>query len=168
MAAPAVQAAPKEVKIDALDEKILEELSKDARQSFRHLAIAVGSSPATVIQRVKRMEHESLIVGYSPVIDYEKLGTDFEAFIEVTITKGALLEVQRRISMLPGVVSVYDVTGESDSFVMARCKSRTEFSNLVKRILGIPEVQRTNTHVILNVVKEYYRLVLEEAKKPRA
>jgi DNA-binding Lrp family transcriptional regulator len=159
---------PTEVKIDAVDEKILEELSRDARQSFRQLAIKVGSSPATVIQRVKRMEGEGLIVGYSPVIDYEKLGKDFEAFIEVTITKGALLEVQKKIAALPGVVSVYDVTGGSDSFVMARCKSRTEFSNLVKRILAIPEVERTNTHVILNVIKEYYRLVLEEGKKARA
>ena len=120
-----------------------------------------------MIQRVKRMEKEGILLGYAPVLDYEKMGLEFEAIIEVTIQKGALLEVQRRIAQLPGVVSVYDVTGESDSMVIARCKTRGEFSRLVKKILGIPEVQRTNTHVILNIVKENYRMMLKEEGKKR-
>jgi len=151
--------------VDEVDQRILDELAGNARESFRRLAVRVGVSPATVIQRVKRMEKDGIILGYSAVVDYEKMGMDFEAVVEVTITKGALLEVQKHIAHLPGVVSVYDVTGESDSLVIARCRSRGEFSRLVKKILAIPEVQRTNTHVILNVVKEDYRMMLEEGRK---
>ncbi|MBI5229343.1 Lrp/AsnC family transcriptional regulator [Candidatus Micrarchaeota archaeon] len=142
--------------IDETDKRIIEALSEDSRESFRKLARKVRVSPATVIQRVKRMEKEGVIRGYSAVLDFEKLGFDFEAVIEVTIRKGALLEVQEKIAQMPGVASVFDVTGESDSLVVARCRSRKEFSRLVKKILSIQDVERTNTHVILNVVKDKY------------
>ncbi len=79
----------------------------------------------------------------------------------MTIRKGALLEVQRKIAHMPGVVSVYDVTGQSDSIVIARTRSNREFSKLVKKILAIENVERTNTHVILNVMKEDYRIMPE-------
>lgn len=149
--------------IDEIDEKILHELSRNSRDSFRKLAKKIGVSPATIIQRVQRLEKEKVILGYDVDLDYTKLGYEFTAIIEVTITKGALLEVQKKIAHMPGVVAVYDVTGESDSMVLARTKSRSEFSRLVKKILALENVQRTNTHVILNVVKEDYRMMPEIA-----
>jgi len=147
--------------IDATDERILEELHRNSRDSFRSLAKRVGVSPATIIQRIGRLEKEKIILGYDVDLDHSRLGYEFTAVIEVTIRKGALLEVQKRIAHLPGVVSVYDVTGQSDSVVIARTRSSRDFSRLVKKILALENVERTNTHVILNVVKENYRLMPE-------
>jgi len=76
------------------------------------------------------------------------------AFVEVTVKKGAQLHVQHRIADMNGVVAVYDVTGMSDSLVFVKLKSRTGLSRLVKAILAIPEVERTNTRLVLNVIKE--------------
>lgn len=145
---------PCENKADETDLEIIAELSADARASFREIAKRVGISPTTLISRVRRMEKAGIITGYSAKVDATKLGYEFMAIIEITITKGALLEVQEKIAAFPGIVAVYDVTGLSDSMALAQCKSRQEFSRLVKRILAIPNVERTNTHVILNVVKE--------------
>ncbi len=151
-------------KLDALDESILFALGEDSRQSFRKLAERVKASPATVIQRVKRLEDAGILQGYTAVVNYAKLGYDYMGVTEITIRKGALLEVQRKIALMPGVVSVFDVTGQSDSLVVSRCRSRGEFSALLKKILSIENVERTNTHVVLNVVKENNRL--GEAIKP--
>ncbi|MBI3588244.1 Lrp/AsnC family transcriptional regulator [Candidatus Micrarchaeota archaeon] len=148
-----------QMSIDETDGRIVRELSQNGRDSFRTIASKVGLSPATLIERVKRLEGAGIVLGYSACINHFEMGYSFAAIIEVTIRKGALLEVQKRIAALPGVVSVYDVTGEYDSIVVARVKSRTEFSRLVKRILALEHVERTNTHVVLNVVKENERMM---------
>lgn len=144
--------------LDELDEELLDALSRNSHRSSRELAKELRSSPSTILKRLSSLEKSGIIRGYTIERDWESLGYDFMALIEVTIHKGALLEVQKKISQLPGVVSVYDVTGQADSMVLARCKNRREFSGLVKKILAMEQVERTNTHVILNTVKENYRM----------
>lgn len=145
-------------RIDDLDKEIIERLSLDSRLSIRQLAVALRVAPATVAARVKKLEGNKVILGYGTFVDDVKLGRDFIALTELTIRKGALLEVQRKIAMMPGVVSVYDITGVSDSMALCKCRNRTEYSALVKKILAIDNVERANTHVILNVIKENGRL----------
>lgn len=143
---------------DELDEQIIDLLKEDARLSSRKLAVKLKVSPATVAARIAKLEKNSLILGYEVAVDYSKMGRDFIALTELTIRKGALLEVQKKIAMMPGVESVYDITGNSDSMALCRCKNRTEYSALVKKILAIDNVERANTHVILNVIKENGRM----------
>ncbi|MFH1443707.1 MAG: Lrp/AsnC family transcriptional regulator [Candidatus Micrarchaeota archaeon] len=142
---------------DELDRRIIDELLENARDSSREIAKRLGISTSTMIQRLTRLEKEGIVKGYSPNLDFTKLGYEFMGLIEIRIRKGALLEIQRKIAAMQGVSAVYDLTGESDSVVLVKCKSRMELSKLVKAILAIPEVERTITHVILNVVKEEYR-----------
>ena len=140
--------------VDETDLDIIAELKKDARKSCRELARAVGISASTLISRMRRLEKEKVIRGYEARLDLSKMGYDFFALIEVTFTRGASLELQQKIAAMPGIAAVYDITGESDSMALAKCKNRQEFSRLVKKIGAMPGVERTNTHVILNVVKE--------------
>ncbi|MEK6954875.1 MAG: Lrp/AsnC family transcriptional regulator [Candidatus Micrarchaeota archaeon] len=142
---------------DELDRRIVEELMKNARDSGREIARRLKISTSTFIQRVTRLEAQGIIKGYSANLDFSKLGYEYMGIIEITIRKGALLEVQHKIAGMQGVSAVYDITGGSDSIVIAKTRSRGELSHLVKGILSIPEVERTNTHIILNVVKEDYR-----------
>ena len=143
---------------DELDSQIIELLKEDARYSVRKLAVKLNVSPATVAARIVKLEKNRIILGYEAAVDYSKLDRDFIALTELTIRKGALLEVQKKIAMMPGVEAVYDVTGNSDSMALCRCKNRTEYSALVKKILAIENVERANTHVILNVIKENGRM----------
>ncbi|MEK6843568.1 MAG: Lrp/AsnC family transcriptional regulator [Candidatus Micrarchaeota archaeon] len=145
---------------DDLDRKIVEELMKNGRDSGRVIAKRLKISTSTLLQRMARMESEGMIKGYSANLDFSKLGYDYMGLIEITIRKGALLDVQRKIAGMIGVSAVYDITGGSDSIVLAKTRSRGELSKLVKAILTIPEVERTNTHIILNVVKEDYRQLI--------
>ncbi|MGB9134428.1 MAG: Lrp/AsnC ligand binding domain-containing protein, partial [Candidatus Bathyarchaeia archaeon] len=52
------------------------------------------------------------------------------------------------------VCCVYDVTGETDAFVIAKFHNREELSIFAKQLLSLPLVDRTNTHVVLTTVKE--------------
>jgi DNA-binding Lrp family transcriptional regulator len=147
--------AMKNKHMDETDEGILRELKKDCRRSYRKLATETGLSPAALIDRMKKLEKKGFIKGYSAKLDYGRLGYEFEAMVQISITHGAaLLEVQKRIAKLNGVCAVYDITGKYDSMAILKCKSRQELSALIKKILDLPKVEKTNTNMILNVIKE--------------
>lgn len=144
--------------ISVHDIAILDHLLRDARCSLRELARRTKLSLGTVANRVKRLEELGVIKGYTALLDYERLGYDLVAIIELSVIKGKLLEVQRRIAHDPHVICVYDVTGVTDAIVIAKFRTRRELNDFIKAVLKMEEVERTNTHIALNVVKEDLRL----------
>ncbi len=143
------------LEIDGTDERILDELRRDSRKSIRKLASLVGISPSAISERIRRMERAGIIKGYTANVDFSKLGYEFVAIVQISISGGALLDVQKKISALPGVMAVYDVTGQYDSIAVLMRKNRAELSYLIKKILAIPKVEKTNTNMVLNVMKDF-------------
>ena len=145
--------------LDETDVKILKALTLDARLSSRQIAKQCDVSIGTVLSRIKRMENEGIIQGYSALLDHEKLGYELTVVSEITVSKGRLLEVENEIARLPNVCCVYDVTGLIDAIIVAKFKNREELGKFTKRLLAIPFVERTNTHVVLTSIKEDFRLI---------
>ncbi|MBS7650662.1 MAG: Lrp/AsnC family transcriptional regulator [Candidatus Bathyarchaeia archaeon] len=145
-------------KIDDLDRKILREYLEDARLSCREVAKRLNISTATVLSRLRRLEGEGVIKGYSAVLDHEKLDYTITAVTEIVFSGGRLLDVEREIAKYSNILAVYDVTGETDAIVISRFKSMSELSAFTKRLLAIPSVERTNTHIVLTRIKEDFRI----------
>jgi len=145
--------------LDETDVKILKTLVYDARLSSRQISRKTGVSIGTVLRRMKKMEKEGVIKGYSAIVNHEKLGYQLTALTEITVSKGRLLEMENEIARMPNVCCVYDVTGLTDAFVIAKFKSREELSAFAKRLLALPFVERSNTHVVLTTIKEDFRLI---------
>jgi DNA-binding Lrp family transcriptional regulator len=145
--------------LDETDKKILAELLKNSNRSNREIARAIGISAATVINRIQRLESAGVITNYTVTLDFERLGFELTIIMEVTVSRGKLLETQEEIAKLPYVCGVYDVTGEIDSVVIAKFKNRRELSEFPKDLLSMEYVERTNTHVVLNTVKEDFRMI---------
>lgn len=89
----------------------------------------------------------------------EKLGYDLTAIIDITATKGKIVDLEQEIAKFPNVCAVYDTAGLTDMTIIAKFKSRGELSNFVKKDLALPYVERTNTHVVLITVKEDFCFV---------
>ena len=145
--------------LDEIDKKILGELLLNSKRSYRELAKAIGMSAATVINHVQRLESAGVIKEYTVMLDFERLGFELTVVTEMTVNRGKLLETQEKIAKLPYVCAVYDVTGEIDSIVVAKFRNRRELSGFPKDLLSMPFVERTNTHVVLNTVKEDFRMI---------
>jgi DNA-binding Lrp family transcriptional regulator len=143
--------------MDGTDVKILKRLLRDARMSYRKIAEEIGVSPPTVLARVGKLENEGVIKSYSAMLDHEKLGYDLTAIIDITATKGKIVDLEKQIAKFPTVCAVYDTTGLTDMTIIAKFKSRAELSSFVKKDLSLPYVERTNTHVVLVTVKEDFR-----------
>jgi DNA-binding Lrp family transcriptional regulator len=145
--------------INETDKKILKNLLEDARFSSRHIAKNVGVSVGTVLSRIKKMESDGLIKGYSAILDHEKLGYELTVVTEITVSKGRLTEMEKEIAKIPTVCGVYDVTGLTDAIIIAKFKSREDLGTFTKRLLALPYIERTNTHVALATVKEEFCLL---------
>ncbi|MGB9714707.1 MAG: Lrp/AsnC family transcriptional regulator [Candidatus Bathyarchaeales archaeon] len=147
------------MELDETDVKILKALTLDARLSSRQIAKQCEISIGTALSRIKKLEKEGVIKGYSALLDHEKLGYELTVITEITVSKGRLLEMENEIARLPNVCCVYDVTGLTDALIIAKFKNREELSKFTKRLLALPYVERTNTHVVLTTVKEDFRLI---------
>jgi DNA-binding Lrp family transcriptional regulator len=146
--------------MDEIDLEIARKLERDARTPFKEIASEMGVSEGTVHNRVKRMLEEGVLNGFSARLSAAKLGMDLTAVIGLRVHGGHLVEVERDISTLPEVRCVYDVTGEYDAIVVARFKSREDLNDFIKRIVATEFVERTVTHVVLNTVKEDFRVLI--------
>ena len=144
----------KPYEIDELDLEILSILSIDGRKNKSTIADDLNRSPNTIIKRISNLEENGVIKNYGVQIDYEKLGYNIIALIELTISKGKMLEIEQDIAKIPNVFAVYDITGEFDALILARFKNRGDLSKMIKKIHTSQFVERTNTHMVLNVIKE--------------
>lgn len=75
--------------LDDLDSARLKELQSNARQSFRELAEKFEASAVIVAERVRKMEKQGIIEGYSAILNHEKLGYGITTVTEVTVSKGS-------------------------------------------------------------------------------
>lgn len=146
--------------LDNLDIKIIKSLNDNARKSYREIAREHKVSLGTIANRIKRLENKGIIKGYIPLIDLELLNYEFQVIIGVKISHGKLLNVLKKLSNNPHVYYVYDVTGDWDLVLIAKFKNRTALSAFIKKITAMEFVERTNTSVILNIVKEEKRAQL--------
>jgi len=146
--------------IDGLDRKIVRVLNQNARKSFRDVAKEVKTSVTAVINRVKKLEESGFIQGYIPLVEPEYFGLNLIAIIALRISKGKLLETQKKIAKDTRVVSIYDITGEWDSFIIGYFLDRKDLNDFIKSLLSLEYVDRSVTHIVLNVVKEERRILV--------
>ena len=106
------------------------------------------------MNRVNRLKKENIIKRFTTIIDYDKIGFDVEVLIEVRISKGKLFQVEKEIAHHPNVFAVYDLTGDFDAAILARFRTRKSMDSFLKKLQTYDFVERTNTRLILNTIKE--------------
>jgi|TARA_B110000438_G_scaffold292717_1_gene331483 DNA-binding Lrp family transcriptional regulator len=142
------------------DIELLRCLNKNGKASQRELATSTGTALGTVNSHIKSLEKENIIKGYYAELNPEKVGYNLTAIINLRISKGKIMDLQDSIAKHPQVFGVYDVTGEWDSLVLARFKNRQEMDSFIKTTLSQKNVERSNTSLVLNTVKEEPRVIL--------
>jgi DNA-binding Lrp family transcriptional regulator len=144
--------------VDDVAKNIVRVLNENSRKSFREIAKEIGVSAPVVIDKIKKLEEAGAIKGYIPVLDPEFFGYDLIAIIAIRISHGKLIESQEKIADDPSIFAVFDVTGDWDSIVYGRFKNKGELNKFTKNLLSQKYIERTVTHIVLNVVKEEWRL----------
>jgi Lrp/AsnC family transcriptional regulator, leucine-responsive regulatory protein len=102
---------------DPTDWRILEALQRNGRTSYVELAQAVAMSPSAVTERVRRMEEAGVIVGYTAVVNPERLGLHTLAFVRLRFPTSNYRPLHKLLDETPEILEAHHVTGE-DCFVL--------------------------------------------------
>lgn len=145
------------MRIDEIDEKIIEALSADGKQSAQQVAEKVGASSASCWRRIKALEEAGVIKGYHADIDHAALGLEMTAFAQVTLNrhdKDNNKRFERDVVTLPEVVTCHSVTGQSDYILQVRVRNVRDYEELLNdRIFQLPGVQQVFSTIALKTVK---------------
>lgn len=137
-----------------LDVRLIRALQEDGRRSLRRLAADLGVSTSTVSKRLDDLRDRGVIVGFRPVVDYAKLGFGLIAVTKIKARGDALPKIVEALAADRVLTHVYEITGEFDVLVIGRFRNETEMNREIKRMLGLPGIEGTNTSVVLSAAKE--------------
>ncbi|MBD3207194.1 AsnC family transcriptional regulator [Candidatus Bathyarchaeota archaeon] len=141
------------IKLDELDHEILELLGQDSRQSYREIAKKLEVSHVSISNRIKKMEEEGIILGYSTVLNPEKLGF-YPLCLRISPdSRSDLSKVGRTIAENREIKVVLRVSGECELLALAMCEDREKAIDLLNELHKIPGIHKAESHVVLDTIK---------------
>jgi DNA-binding Lrp family transcriptional regulator len=151
--------------MDTLDADMLRHLQADGRTSNAELARRLNLSPPAIHARLRRLEEEGYIRGYTAVLDRERLGFDMLCFVHITLQQHNTDLVERfraAVREIPEVLECHHITGEYDYLLKAVVCNRKDLERLVvQRLTPIPGVARIHTSIALSEIKQTTALPLD-------
>jgi len=148
--------------MDSKDRQILDLLQGDAKTPQAEIARRVGLSPASVNERIHKLEQQGVIRKYVALLDDQKSGNDITAFIEVFIEHPKHEEgFVRLMRELEEVQECHYVTGEFSCLLKVKVADRASLRELVlDRINALEGIRQTKTLIVLQTAKEETKLAL--------
>lgn len=148
-----------------LDAKLVNALLGDGRASLRSLAEELDVSVTTVSNHLQDLEDAGVIRGYTPKIDYDELGYDVTAIIQLKVEGHALPDITERLQSHRQMTSVYEVTGDYDIIAVGKFKDTDGMNRQIKTLLTDPDINESNTSVVLSAPTEHEQFELDVEEK---
>jgi Lrp/AsnC family transcriptional regulator, leucine-responsive regulatory protein len=152
------------MKLDRIDARLLTELQQDGRQTVVELADQIGLSGTPCARRIRQLEENGIIQGYTAVVDPARLGLSVQAFVQVKLerqTDENVSQFKHELQSLDAVVSCHAVTGEYDFLLQVITTDLDALSNIVlKQLLSIRSVRDVHSSIVLQTIKRSVRLPL--------
>lgn len=145
-------------KIDQITTHILQVLSGNGRISNLELAERVGLSPSACLRRVQELERIGVIKGYRAVLDPQKMGAGFVAYVAVGLnahTKAAQEAFERSIARAPEVRECHNITGAVEYLLRVEAADLAAYKSFHTDVLGtLPQVHSIMSYVVMGSPKD--------------
>jgi DNA-binding Lrp family transcriptional regulator len=149
---------PAQVRLDAIDWKILKELQADGRMTNVELARRVGISAPPCLRRVKRLEQAAIIRGYRALLNCPELGLDVVAFCLIGLHRQSEPELKsfaEAARKWPLVREAWMVSGDSDFLLHCVAPNLGVFQNFVlEELAAAPNVDTVRTALTIRQIKD--------------
>lgn len=144
--------------LDRYNNNILRELRRDGRISNIELAERIGLSPSACLRRVQDLEKSGVIRGYRAVLDNEKRGVGFIAYITVGLsdhTLPAQESFEAAMRAAPEVRECHNTTGIVEYLVRVELPDIAAYKTFHVEVFGsLPQVNAITTYVVLDSPKD--------------
>jgi DNA-binding Lrp family transcriptional regulator len=145
------------VELDAIDAKILDLIQRDAALSVAEIAEKVGLSSSPCWRRIKRMEEQGIIARRVTLLNYDKLGLNFEVVANVKLqlpSRENLEKFEQAVRKWPEVIECMTVTGAVDYVMRIVTTDMHAYDNFLRdKILALGLVSDIQSRIIVNVTK---------------
>ena len=133
-------------------------LQADGRISNVQLARKVNLTPTPCIERVKRLERQGYIRGYTAILDPEMINASLLVFVEIDLSHtspDAFRRFSEEARRLPEIMDCHLVSGNFDYLIKARVADMAAYRQFLgETLLTLPGVQESTSYVVMEQVKE--------------
>lgn len=152
------------MKLDATDKQLLIELQRDSRQTVKSLAEKLKKSTTPIFERIKKLEKEGLIEGYSARLNAKKIGLKQIVFIAISLqghTRSYLEKFVREINDFPEVIECHRVSGNFDYLLKLVVEDIEAYETfIVTKLTLLPYIGNVQSHITLSTSKQTQELDL--------
>lgn len=146
------------VELDRMDHSIIRELQKNARITITELASRVGLSKTPCQVRMRRLEEQGFITGYTALVNQTKLGQSHIAFAQVTLSdtsSDALAAFNTAVKQIAAVEQCHMIAGNFDYLLKVRTRNMAEYRQVLgEQISALPHVLQSSTFVVMENIKD--------------
>lgn len=154
--------------MDATDIRIINRLIDNSRISLSDLSAEIHLSVSAVSERIRKLENEGIISRYTAVINYDRLGFDVTAYMDVSMDdpayKSDFIEFAKRT---PDIVECDYVAGDYDFILKINTQNTHSLDKVLTAVRSLKGVGRTKTTFVLSKHKEAFSPKLSMAKGDR-
>lgn len=136
-------------KMDEIDQQLISLLRQNARMNVADLAHKLKVSRGTVTNRLRKLEDQQIIVGYTVRLRPEAETERIRAWMGILVEGNQTRRVIASLLGEPGVASLHDTNGRWDLLAELESSSMTELSQILERIRLIPGIRSTETNIHL-------------------
>ncbi|AMU22126.1 Lrp/AsnC family transcriptional regulator [Mycobacteroides abscessus] len=143
--------------MDKLDRAIIDQLQNHGRLTNQELADRVGLTPAPCLRRVRRLEAEGVITGYTALVNPAALGRDFEVIIYADLVAKDLATVasfEERLVAMDEVAELRRMFGIPDYFIRVQTADLAAYEQwLSVKLMGDPAIARVDSRLTMKLLK---------------
>lgn len=151
--------------LDSVDVILLDILQKNGRTRRNDLAQAVEMSIPSVSERLRKLEENGIITGYTTLLDPKKVGKDITAFITVTVDSSkhyhSFLDHSKTTDE---ILEIHSVTGTGTHLLKIRTENTSTLEKLLSKIQSWSGIVNTTTSIVLSTMKETNKLKINKTK----
>ena len=144
--------------MDKIDREIIRQLQKDGRLTNQELSERINLSPSPCLRRVKNLERQAVIVGYTALVDQEKYGLGLDVFVQIKLEKSTeeLIEIfETAIDEIDEILECYLITGTSDYLLHIVSQNLKSYEIFMReKLTKIPGIATVETSISFGTVKK--------------
>jgi Lrp/AsnC family transcriptional regulator, leucine-responsive regulatory protein len=150
--------------VDAIDRAIIDLLQQDGRMPNNQLADRVGLSPSPCLRRVRQLEADGVITGYTATLNRPLVGCGYEPLVWVTltsVTRETMADFEAAVQSVAAVVEALRMMGQPDYLLRVVARDPDAFEQLYfDELARLPHVQTLTSQLAMKAIKRTHTLPL--------
>lgn len=142
--------------LDTIDQQIIQLLQFNGKVTIKEIANKLNLTTSPVFERIKRLEEEKVIKGYTALVDPKKVDKGQIVFCNVSMpdyTEKNIKEFENKVDFMPEVLECYHFAGVVDYQMKVFVKDIDAYNKLLRKISLLPMVRVHSSVVVLRQIK---------------